>query len=208
MLAENFAWFPFLLTIGLLTVSPGADTVVVIRNTLRGGFVDGALTTIAICSGLFVHASVSALGVAALLLANPAAFVALQWCGAAYLVWLGLGNLRAATQRYAQLNMVSDSTALVWQRSLREGFLSNVLNPKTMAVYLAILPQFIDPESAWLQSMVLASLHFALSVAWLWVVAWLARKLKPLMNKESFRRWSDRVLGGSLIGLALVLVLT
>lgn len=208
MFAENFAWFPFLVTIGLLTLSPGADTLIVIRNTLRGGFVDGATTTVAICTGLFVHASVSALGVAALLVANPGAFQLLQWGGALYLAWLGLSSLRTARSDYGAVTIAAGAQAFRWQRSLREGFLSNVLNPKTMAVYLAILPQFIDPTAAWAQSMMLALVHFGLSIVWLWLVAWLAKQARKLMQRSTFRRAADAVLGASLIVLAGVLAVT
>ena len=205
MFAAHFEFWPFLLTIALLTLSPGADTLLVVRNTLRGGRVDGGLTTLAICSGLFVHATVSALGVAALIATSPAAYAVLQGVGALYLCWLGLGSLRASLGPYVTPNYQAAYQGVQVGRSLREGFLSNVLNPKTLTVYLAILPQFIDPAQAWVQSMVLAGLHFALSVVWLGLILWFVNLVKRHLLADSVRRWIDRAFGVSLMALGLML---
>ena len=206
MFSDHFNLLSFMAVITLLTISPGADTVMTIRNTLRGGRLDGWLTTLAICSGLFVHASASALGVAALLQASPDAFEWLQWAGAAYLAWLGYQSLHASFQSYDTEQVSGAQGQLVISRSLREGFLSNVLNPKTMVVYLALLPQFIDPRAAWVQSMVLAGVHFALSVVWLGVIVLLVQKARRWLVSESIRGWVDRVVGISLLALAWVLI--
>lgn len=206
MFSDHFNLLSFMAVITLLTISPGADTVMTIRNTLRGGRLDGWFTTVAICSGLFVHATASALGMAALLQASPDAFVWLQWAGAAYLAWLGYQSLHASFQSYDTEQVSGAQGQLVISRSLREGFLSNVLNPKTMVVYLALLPQFIDPRAAWVQSMVLAGLHFALSVVWLGVIVLLVQKARRWLVSRSIRGWVDRVVGISLLALAWVLI--
>src|SRR5699024_7440726 len=125
----------------------GVDTLLIIRNTTRGGVRDGAMTSVGICLGLFVHATVSALGIAWILLQSSEAFAVLKFAGAGYLVWLGLASLRTARVGRglpvaAAKEGVADSDA--W-RSLREGLLCNVLNPKTVVFYMAFLPQFIAP---------------------------------------------------------------
>ena len=88
----------FALVAALMTISPGADTFLVVRNTLRGGRRDGWLTVTGICSGLFVHALLSALGVSAILAHSATAFLALKVAGAAYLAWLGIQSLRTAAR--------------------------------------------------------------------------------------------------------------
>ena len=80
MLLDTQFW-PFLIAITLLTMSPGVDTLLVIRNTARGGVRDGVLTSLAICCGLFVHASVSALGISLILLQSAWAFHLLKLVG-------------------------------------------------------------------------------------------------------------------------------
>ena len=82
----------YLIAITLLTLTPGVDTMLIIRNTSRGGWRDGAVSSVGICTGLFVHATVSAVGISVILLQSAIAFSALKLVGAGYLVWLGAGQ--------------------------------------------------------------------------------------------------------------------
>ena len=159
----------FLVAITLLSISPGVDTLLVIRNTARGGVRDGVATSIAICCGLFVHATISALGISLILLQSAWAFHMLKLVGAAYLIWLGVSSLLAA-RRGAPLPvkgvMTSGSPVPFWQ-PIKEGVLSNVLNPKTVVFYMAFLPQFISPsDPALLKSLWLAGVHFVIANIW------------------------------------------
>ena len=83
-------FWTFLIAISLLTITPGVDTLLVMRNTARGGLKDGVMSSFGICSGLFVHATLSAVGISLILLQTAWAFALLKWVGAAYLVWLGV----------------------------------------------------------------------------------------------------------------------
>jgi len=127
----------------VLTIAPGADTMLVIRNVLRGGRRDGVVTTFGICSGLFVHATLSALGASILLMHSATAFHLVKLAGAGYLVWLGLHSLRSAvlTPQRSPLEVVEPPRRRAPQQCFLEGFLSNVLNPKAAVFYLAFLPQ-------------------------------------------------------------------
>ncbi|MDN6321505.1 MAG: LysE family translocator [Halomonas sp.] len=159
----------FLVAITLLTISPGVDTLLVIRNTARGGVRDGMTTSIAICCGLFVHATISALGISLILLQSAWAFHMLKLVGAGYLIWLGITSLMAARRgQPLPVSGVSKNTPAVsrWQ-PVKEGFLSNVLNPKTVIFYMAFLPQFIAPgDPALLKSLWLAGVHFVIANIW------------------------------------------
>jgi threonine/homoserine/homoserine lactone efflux protein len=88
-----------LAAITLLTITPGVDTLLVIRNTARGGWRDGAASSLGICSGLFVHGTVSAVGISVILLSTAWLFSGLKLAGAACLVWLGITNWRSALVR-------------------------------------------------------------------------------------------------------------
>ncbi len=92
----------FALVAALMTMVPGADTFLVVRNSLRGGRRDGWLTVTGICTGLFVHALLSALGVSAVIAHSATAFLVLKVAGAGYLAWLGLQSLRRAAARRAR----------------------------------------------------------------------------------------------------------
>mgnify|MGYP001179669651 CR=1 FL=1 len=163
---EHF--WTFLVAITLLTLFPGVDSLLVVRNAARGGWKDGLATSTGICCGLFVHALVSALGISALLLQSAVAFGLLKMVGGGYLCWLGAGNLWNAL-RSGDGATVKTAPRLKrdfrLQRSLREGFVCNVFNPKTLLFYMAFLPQFIDPtRSPLLQSLFMAAVHFVIAM--------------------------------------------
>ena len=133
MLNDNL--WPCLLALTLLTLTPGVDTLLVIRNTARGGWKDGFASSLGICSGLFVHALLSAVGISVILLQSALAFSLLKFLGAGYLAWLGLCSLRSAISHKGLATLPSTEARAAkfqLQRSLREGLLSNVLNPKTI----------------------------------------------------------------------------
>ena len=145
--------------------------MLVIRNVLRGGRRDGVITTFGICAGLFVHATLSACGVSMLLMHSATAFHLVKLAGAGYLVWVGLQSLRHAVRTPHipdRQEAVGSPCRRAPQQCLLEGFLSNVLNPKTAVFYLAFLPQFIGPtEPVLTKSLLLASIHYVEGILWL-----------------------------------------
>lgn len=201
----------FLIAITLLTITPGVDTVLIIRNTTRGGWRDGALSSLGICSGLFVHAVVSAVGISVILLQSVWAFKALKMAGAGYLIWLGIVSLRSAARNGAPLKLNGPSRGryrFSVRRSLMEGFLSNVLNPKAVVFYMAFLPQFIDPaRSALSQSLFLAGLHFVIAMVWQCLLASLVHQAKTWMQNQKVRRSLDGLTGSIMMAFGIKLAL-
>lgn len=199
----------FIIAITILTMTPGLDTAVVIRNTSRSGAKDGYVTSLGICSGLFVHATLSAVGVSAILLQSAQAFQVMKWIGAAYLIWLGINGIRASIKGNNQLNITeSERHSFSAKRSLREGFLSNVLNPKTAVFYLAFLPQFIDPNySPFIQSITMAAIHFVLCMVWQCALAGTVSSAKRLVKNSAIMGWMEGVTGTVLIALGIKLIL-
>lgn len=133
----------------LLNATPGVDFVLTVSRTLQGGARAGVAAALGINAGCVVHALAAAFGLAALLALVPTAFQLIQWAGAGYLVWLGLGMLRQAWRGGAG---ASADTATTAKRSFaadfRTGLLTNVLNPKVALFFLAFLPQFVPAASA------------------------------------------------------------
>lgn len=197
---EHFQWLPFFVAITLLTVSPGVDTLLVLRNASRGGWQDGALTSLGICSGLFVHAIISAAGLSVILLSSAELFTGLKLLGALYLVWLGYQSLKSAWAAKGMAAMQVSAQALNVQRSLREGVLSNVLNPKPIVFYMAFLPQFIDPAySTVMQSLAMAAIHFAIGMVWLLSLAWLVERARLWLARPRVGQVVDGVTGALLV---------
>jgi RhtB (resistance to homoserine/threonine) family protein len=198
----------FALVAALMTFSPGADTFLVVRNTLRGGRRDGWAAVAGICSGLFVHALLSALGVSALLAHSATAFLSLKIAGAAYLAWLGFQSLRSAARGNAAQEPAVAATRVAASRSFREGFLTNLLNPKVIVFYLALLPQFLSPGDPVLaKSLLLTVIHFVEGILWLGFVAWGVDRSRRFFLRPALRRLLDALCGTILVGLGLRLAL-
>ena len=207
---EHFQWIPFLLAVSLLTMSPGVDTILVMRNAARGGWKAGFLSSLCICMGLFGHATVSALGLSVILLGSAELFFAFKLAGAAYLVYLGVSSLRSALHAKG-MNFTDDKapmtvTGLV---SFRQGLLSNVLNPKPIIFYMAFLPQFIDPNySALNQSLFMAALHFTLAMMWQTFLAVMVHRARIWLARPKVARVLDSVTGVLLVGFGVRLALS
>jgi threonine/homoserine/homoserine lactone efflux protein len=198
----DYAGFALLAT--LLTLQPGQDTLLVLRNAGEGGAAAGVATTAGVCSGLFLHATLSALGLSALLTASAELFTALKLAGAAYLIWLGLQSLRRLRRPRGADGAGALRRALPAATALRQGFLSNALNPKTAAFYLALLPQFATlPERVLADSLTLAGIHFGIAFAWLALLSALVERSRRVLARGWLARAADAVLGAALLAFGL-----
>jgi threonine/homoserine/homoserine lactone efflux protein len=135
---------PFALATLTFAVMPGPALLYAAAQTLARGRRGGMMAALGIHLGGWVHVIAAAAGLSALFAAAPAAFWALKFLGAAYLVWMGLGMLlrRAAPPDPA-------AAARSERRAFRDSVLVEVLNPKTALFFVAFLPQFADPAAAW-----------------------------------------------------------
>ena len=200
----------------LLNLTPGPDVLTIVRHALRQGARAGMVAALGIVSGCFVHVLAAALGVGALLAASATAFTLLKWAGAAYLVWMGVRLLlaRAGSADGLDASGVPGDAAqapLPLGRIWRQGFLTNVLNPKVALFFLAFVPQFIDPHSEHkLLAFVLLGLIFNLNslpihFGYAWLAAWASRRLALV---QQALRWMDRAAGLLFIGFGVKLAAT
>ncbi|EAR62652.1 LysE family translocator [Neptuniibacter caesariensis] len=205
---EHFLWLPFLITITALTITPGVDSVLVIRNSARGGSKDGMYTSLGICLGLFAHALISAAGLSLILLSSAELFTLLKLAGAAYLIWLGVQSIRSAlkhqTLPYESVSSVAEVSVF---RSLREGLLSNVLNPKTIVFYMAFLPQFIDPDHPPIpQALMMAGIHFVLAMLWQGGLVLMVKRARVWLQQPKVSKTLDSITGLILVAFGARLV--
>jgi threonine/homoserine/homoserine lactone efflux protein len=191
------AYGSFLVFAIVLVVIPGPDFAVITKNTLAGGRRRGAWSAAGVASSNAVQGLAAAAGLGALITRAQPLFQAIRWAGIIYLAYLGIQAFRSALAgRYAE---APDATgAAGW----RQGFLSNITNPKVLIFYLAVLPQFLGPEAPVSALLALALSHAALSLAYLLlVVAGLARARRVLARRR-VRRALDAVTGTALLGFS------
>lgn len=208
---ELHTFLACLFAVTLLTLTPGVDTLLIIRNSARGGWWDGATSSLGICCGLFVHATVSALGISLILLQTAWAFSLLKIVGACYLVWLGICSWRRILANKGGLffnNFNSQPGTFQFFRSYREGFLSNVLNPKTVIFYMAFLPQFISPEgSPLLQSLMVAAIHFLVGMIYQCLLAAMVDRARTWLQHPGVNRIFDALTGTMFLAFGLKLAM-
>jgi threonine/homoserine/homoserine lactone efflux protein len=190
----------------VLTITPGADMALVAKNVFTRGRKGSFATIAGICSGLFVHATASALGLSAILAESSRAFEIVKWAGAAYLFYLGVRALMRAWRESSPANLDraqgSAKTGVGWKASYLEGLLTNLLNPKVALFYLTFLPQFIAPDDPVLRvSLILASLHVAMGLVWLTIYSAALHKLNATMTRGGVRRGIEAATGGLLMAL-------
>ncbi|MEH0446785.1 LysE family translocator [Streptomyces sp. B21-102] len=205
----------FALIVGLLTLTPGLDTTLILHTAALGHRRRAWGVVLGIQSGTLVWGVLTSLGVTALLTASHLAYEALRWAGAAYLVWMG-GRLLWATRHHSsrkspkaeptapteptagardedKTRIGADDTPL---GGWRQGFVTNVLNPKVGAFYVAVLPQFIPAGSSRLTSgVLLAGVHILLAVTWSCALIAFAHVLRDRLQRPSARRYLDRITG-------------
>lgn len=197
----------------LLTLSPGADTMLVIRSVISRGPAAGLMTTAGICSGLFVHASLSAAGLSLILLKSAMAFEILKMAGACYLLFLGFQSIRRLFKAGNPATGLTESELAhngkkSARRAFMEGMLNNILNPKPAVFYLALLPQFIGPhDPVFLKSLMLAGIHFTMSIVWLSAISLFLGKMRSFLASPRVHRWLEASSGVILIGLGIRLAM-
>ena len=199
----------FVSAVFVLNATPGVDFLLTVSRTLQGGARAGVAAALGINAGCVVHALAAAFGLAALLALYPAAFQVVQWAGAAYLVWLGVGMLRQAWRSGAGRTAdAAPAPARSFAADFRVGLFTNVLNPKVAFFFLAFLPQFVPANSPH------KTLSFLLLGAWfvvqgflfLMLLVALAARLSRLGASGRVRQVLNGLGGVLFIALALRLL--
>ena len=190
----------------LLILAPGPDSMLVMRNTVRGGRKAGYVTACGTMSGLTIWALAAALGLSALLRVSQVGYDVLRFAGAGYLIWLGATSLGLRRRRTAES---TEPTATPGRpgadgRAYLNGLLSNLFNPKISVFFIAFLPAFIPAGvSAAGFSLVLGLWFIAETGLWLGTVAWLASRGMRWLQRPAAQRWLGRVTGVVLIGFGI-----
>src|SRR5262249_18264530 len=162
----------------VLILIPGPNFGVVTKNTLVGGRRRGSWTALGIATANLLQGTAAATGLSAIVLRAEPVFQAIKWAGVAYLAFLGVQAIRSAVRgQYAPLDADQPSSAMALS-SWRQGFLSNITNPKILVFYLAVLPQFLTPGT---------SLGWVLLFAWTHAVVGLAYLLALVTGLHGLR---------------------
>lgn len=186
---------PFLAVSAIVVVTPGVDMALVTKNALLHGRAAARATALGVNLGIFIWTLAAALGLAAVIAASAVAFTAIKLLGALYLVYLGLRAL---------LGRGEPATIPARGSAFRQGLASNLLNPKIAVFFTSLLPQFVDPQHAQPQDLLLLGLLFnCMGVAWLLLYAELAARGRDVLLRPRVKRALDRLSGVALVALGV-----
>jgi threonine/homoserine/homoserine lactone efflux protein len=195
--------FAFALISFGLVLTPGPNMIYLISRSITQGRTAGLVSLGGVALGFVFYMLCAAFGVTALLFAIPYAYDALRLAGAAYLLWMAWQAVRPGGSSPFHVRKLSFDGP---RKLFAMGFVTNLLNPKIAMFYLALLPQFIDPNGASVldQSLVLGAIHIAISVSVQAMVTLAAGSIALFLSRRPSWMLAQRYLMGTVLaGLAV-----
>lgn len=189
------ALWSFALVAGLLTVTPGLDTALIVRTALLGRRRQALGVAAGIQFGTLVWGVLTSLGITAVLTASHLAYQILRWAGAGYLLWMGIRMIRDSWRHTPEAPEPVTAPGGLWT-GLRRGALTNLLNPKVGVFYVALLPQFIPAGSPHLAfGVLLTCIHILLGITWSTTLITFSHAIRRWLSRPAARKVIDRVTG-------------
>lgn len=197
----------FTVAVVAIVVSPGPDTMLILRHTLIGGRASGLAAVFGVQVGIAVHTLLAVAGVSLLIRSSPLAFKTLAFVGALYLGWLGLKNLFGRGDLAAPAGNEPTPGEGLW-RPFREAVLTNLLNPKVILLFLALFPNFVDAARGGVtgQLLFLALVLVVINVAWQAPMAFAATWIRRRMADPGFARAVARITGIVFLAFAAMML--
>lgn len=194
----------FIVAAVAIIVSPGPDTIVILRHALTGGRGTGLAAVSGVQLGLLVHTALAVVGISLLVASSPVLFRGLTVIGAVYLAWLGIQSLRGVGGLEVEIGAAPAGAA----RACREAALCNILNPKVILWFLALLPNFVNPEAGDViaQLIALSALLIALNILWQAPMALAADGVRRWLGRPETMHAVNRVSGVILLGMAALML--
>jgi RhtB (resistance to homoserine/threonine) family protein len=204
----------YILIAAMMVIVPGVDFILVTKNTVSLGTRAGQFTILGVATGLIIWTIVAILGLATIFSQSVVLFNLIKYLGAAYLLILGIKSLKHKntvsieidhSQNNAEANNRSSGQykSCFWQ-----GFLSNVLNPKTVVVYITLMPQFIHTnQNVLLQLVILGAILIFIAILWFLIVVHVLNFIRIWFKKPKVQSMFNKVTGVMLVSLAVKLAL-
>ena len=210
MLLDPTLTTAYIVVAAALAFAPGPDVVFVLANSLRHKTRGAIAATLGVCAGTLLHSLAAAIGIAAVIAASPIAFDMLRYGGAAYLFYLGIRSTLSFFKSDSTRNnqTVADAPSVV--KVFQQGLITNLLNPKVIIFYIALLPQFVNTDlgQVGLQIVLLGFIHTSIGLIYLLVIGTIAGNAAGWLTETRFGNYLDAIAGVFFIGLALRLALS
>jgi len=199
-------WFYYILTILVLTATPGPSILFSVSNSLNGGIKKaffGALGGTTAITGIM---TLSFTGMGVIIMASEWMFNIIKWAGVAYLIYLGISAILSKDENYqlSDSQQQKSNSGTFWS-----GFMVGASNPKAILFFTALFPQFIDlSASLWEQYLILSLTFIAFEMSWLMIYAYFSSKALPWLQVKGRAKLVNRITGGLFIGAGSLLATT
>lgn len=191
----------------LIVMVPGVDSLLVLKNTITYGKGAGMLTMVGIIVALIVWTTLAVLGLATVISKSIIVFMFIKYAGAVYLVYLGIQSWRAKAQNMKLVEQSEVTKGRFKSNKLNcftQGVTTDLLNPKTLLLYVTLMPQFINPsDSVNLQLILLAAILMAISIIWLTAIVAIINLIRNWFLQEKIQQLFNKLTGVILIGLGI-----
>lgn len=189
-------WLTYLVTTLILSLSPGSGAINTMSTAISHGYRGAAASIAGLQAGLAIHIVLVGIGLGALLSQSLLAFDLLKWFGAAYLVWLGIQQWRAA----GSLDLHTLAGTLPRRQLFRRAVLVNLTNPKSIVFLAALFPQFIIPHQPQVaQYLILGVTTVAVDIVVMIGYATLAKRIAVWLKGPRQIRLLNRVFGSLFV---------
>ncbi|MGE7183881.1 LysE family translocator [Peribacillus sp. NPDC006672] len=204
---ENF--YLFMIMCILLIILPGPDTAITTRNTVTVGTAGGFKTMFGTCCALFIHTSAAVFGLSAIIVKSALLFSIFKYVGAVYLVYLGFKTLWGLRNKQVAAAAETPVKGKYENQScFKQGFLTNLLNPKVAVFFLTFLPQFVDPgNDTFLPFLIMGITYTVLTAIWFIFYIYLLNQISAFMKKPRTQAIFEGITGTVLIGFGIKLAL-
>lgn len=193
----------------MMVIVPGADTMLLMKNTLNYGPKAGRYTVLGMATGLSFWTLIAVLGLSVVIAKSVILFSTIKYLGAAYLIYLGIKSFFAKSmfsleEIQVQANTPTKSSHQHHKHSFMQALLSNILNPKTVLVYITVMPQFINLNGNVNQQLIiLASILTLLAVLWFLFLVYLVDYAKKWLKNSKYQKVFQKSTGLVLVGFGI-----
>lgn len=198
---ENITdYLGFIGAVIILSITPGADTIFILTKSIAGGYKQGFASVAGIVCGLFVHTALAAFGLSIILMTSSLLFNIVKIAGAAYLIYLGIMAIKSKSN----IIISSAKKEVSIKKTFRQGFFTNILNPKVALFFLALLPQFVNINASTPVPFLILGLTFiAIGTVWSLFLVAASSYISSSLRTSNFSSYLNKISGVIFIILGL-----
>ena len=205
----------FIIVMMLMIITPGVNQILVLQSGLSLGPKAASYNVLGIASSMFVHTSLSGLGISLMIMKSPTLLTVFKVLGAGYLIYLAISSIISAyelrnlsTENQTEISEDNEPTSESIRKSFMKGFTTNVLNIQTSLIFLSIFPQYMNLDhNLFTQSLFLTLVFIGLLLGWYAIIVALIFKIRHYLLEPKIQLGIKALTGFLLLVMAIKMLL-